>query len=435
MIPRYLQLLFLALLWLALDISHAQRSPRDLPDEQSRHLAALGHPPDWKEMEAYHGTITADRFRQQLEDIYVEKGKSWEPWIVIGEENGQPVARIRTSAGDPEAPEKVLRLARTGMVNPPPRYWTPAALQPRTRYPNRPLTGVHIALDPGHIGGAYARLEGRWFVIGSAPPVMEGEMALRVAYVLRDRLEALGAEVTLVRARNVPVTRVRPVHLRELAKQNFINQGVRNPPRSKVSALANHWFCVSAEIRARAELVNRIIKPDLVVCLHFNAEAWGNPARPSLHDGNHLHILTTGCLSPEELAMDDQRLEMLHKLIQGSADEEIALSSAVARRFVAANPMRAFEYNKGNARRVNSNPYVWARNLLASRLYQCPVVYMEPYVMNTRETFKRVQAGAYSGKRKIHGKLRPNIFVEYADAVANGIADHYRVERGSLRRR
>jgi len=46
---------------------------------------------------------------------------------------------------------------------------------------------------------------------------------------------------------------------------------------------------------------------------------------------------------------------------------------------------------------------VYARNLLATRLYRCPVVYCEPYVMNSNDVFARIQAGDYEGMRNING--------------------------------
>ena len=70
------------------------------------------------------------------------------------------------------------------------------------------------------------------------------------------------------------------------------------------------------------------------------------------------------------------------------------------------------------AQAVGGNPYVWARNLLANRLYRCPVVFLEPYVMNSQEVWERVQAGDYEGERVIAGSLRKSIYREYADALA-----------------
>jgi hypothetical protein len=74
---------------------------------------------------------------------------------------------------------------------------------------------------------------------------------------------------------------------------------------------------------------------------------------------------------------------------------------------------------------VNANPYVWARNLLANRLFACPVVYIEPYVMNSRFVFERIQAGDYEGVRHFGGTMRKSIYREYADAVAEGIVAYY----------
>ncbi len=77
-----------------------------------------------------------------------------------------------------------------------------------------------------------------------------------------------------------------------------------------------------AEIRRRAKLVNETFRPDLVLCLHFNAEAWGDEKNPKLLDENHLHFLVTGSFSAEELDYEDQRFEMLTKLLNRSLSEE-----------------------------------------------------------------------------------------------------------------
>ena len=85
-----------------------------------------------------------------------------------------------------------------------------------------------------------------------------------------------------------------------------------------------------------------------------------------------------------------------------------------------------YEPEARNARTVDGNPFLWARNLLANRLYDCPVIFLEPYVMNSRTDYARIQAGDYEGLRKIDGRERPSIFREYADALARGLAQHYR---------
>jgi hypothetical protein len=106
-------------------------------------------------------------------------------------------------------------------------------------------------------------------------------------------------------------------------------------------------------------------------------------------------------------------------------EEEIPLAETVANALARATALPPYEYTDGRAVRIGPSPYVWARNLLANRLYRCPVIYCEPYVMNSPEVFARVQAGDYEGLREVAGRLRPSIVREYADAVIAGICDAY----------
>jgi len=171
--------------------------------------------------------------------------------------------------------------------------------------------------------------------------------------------------------------------------------------------------------------VNGRIKPDLVLCLHFNAEGWGNPAKPSLVDKNHLHFLLTGAWSRKELEYEDQRFEMLIKLLNRTYLEEKSATKALTKSMVAATKLPPFIYHGPTAVRVGNSDYIWARNLLANRLFECPVIYVEPYVMNSRSVFKRIQAGDYAGRKSFGGQLQPSIYREYADSVAAGLSKYY----------
>ena len=80
-----------------------------------------------------------------------------------------------------------------------PRLWRPAkSLPPAER--NKPLSGLRIALDPGHLGGSWAKMEERWFQVGDSKPVQEGDLTLSVARLLATRLRDLGAKVSFVRS-------------------------------------------------------------------------------------------------------------------------------------------------------------------------------------------------------------------------------------------
>ncbi|MCH7227900.1 hypothetical protein [Haloferula sp. A504] len=387
--------------------------PIDQPLGDHPALSSLASPPDWSELDPWQSTISRENFVDQLESVFTVTS-SWRDWFHIGEKD----VLIETGVDDERYR---LRFAEKSLTQTPSRSWrTASELDPATA--ERPLEDVHIAIDPGHIGGRWAKIEERWFQVGEDPPVQEGDMTLLVAKLLRPRLEALGADVSLVRDQLEPVTDYRPESLMDAAREI--------QPDSP-QQLAERLFYRTAEIRARAEKVNDELKPDLVLCLHFNAEGWGNPEDPTLVDRHHFHLLVNGAYTDGEIALADQRHHAVRKIVEGIHDEEVALAGAIASRFANDTrlPPYLYEINSKRALNIDSNPYIWARNLLANRLYQCPVVFLEPYVMNSTLDYPRIQAGDYKGTRKVAGKDQPSIFREYADSVAAGLAEYYRAAR------
>jgi hypothetical protein len=403
---------------------------------RTANLSPLAAEPDWRELDAYQGTIGHDEFAALLEQVYAPHG-GWQPYIRL-----DPDAAVIRKSNIPLDDLFTLRFAPAGaLAKPlPPAYWRPrAAIAPATPPAGQPLAGVKIALDPGHLGGRWARLEERWFQIGDAPPVMEGEMTLHVGRLLAVRLRALGADTTLLRDSDEPATPLRPPDLLDDAARALRDEGIAQP-RGAYSGAADPdrqfsipWMSEAlfsrADIRARGERVNEVLHPDLVVCLHFNAEAWGDPAKPVLVDKNHLHVIINGCYAPDELAKGDVRFEMLTKLLNRSHVEELAVADTVAPVLARATGLPAYVYKGENAVLAGPDPYVWERNLLANRIDQCPVLYIEPYVMNSPGVFARIQAGDYEGTREIDGVPRPSIFREYAGAVAEGLENYYRQRR------
>lgn len=396
-------------------------------------LSELAPPPDWEKLEAWQETMTAAQFRHLLENVMTE-GTAF--WSTV--EQLEDRALIRTSTARVGAPRFEFRFARessapshvlaprAGTQKPAARYWRKASEMGPAPSPERPLEGVRIALDPGHNGGKWAKMEGRWFQVGLGKAVMEGELTLQVARLLRPMLEKLGAVVTLVRDSNEALTSTKPEDLMDTARESLVRSlgAATVPAEWQVKREAERLVYRTSEIRTRGNRVNLVLKPDLLVCLHFNAEGWGGDANnPAFSKMNHLHLITHGCLGRDEFMLDDQRLDALLRMVQGIPDEELRLCDAVARHMAEATGLPAYTYNKNTARRVNDNPYVWARNLLANRVYHCPVVFPEPYVMNNQEVYDRVQAGDYEGEKEVAGKVRRSIFREYAQSVADGLAE------------
>jgi len=397
----------------------------------SQRVTPLSQPPNWEQLNQFQETITHDEFVKLLESAYAPNGAASQ-WIKVDSDK----AVIQENASD----HFVLRFAQNLQTQRPvPRYWISVdALNPNY---DKPLDGIKIAIDPGHLGGKWAQMEERWFQIGSSTPVTEGDLTLRVAQILAPRLRSLGAQVELVRSGPDPVTDLRPTELKVQAEASLRDRGVTSflssyagpddPNRAdSVSWEAERLFYRVAEIHARARILNEKIKPDLALCLHFNAEPWGDPTHPDLVDANHLHVLINGAYSSSELGYDDQRFAMLLKLLNRAYPEELAAAEFVAGSMARITGLPPYRYSESKAISVGTSGYVWARNLLANRLYECPVIYLEPYVMNSREVFARIQAGEYQGLQNFGGVMRPNIYEEYVEGVVDGLTAYCRVTRG-----
>src|SRR5437588_382921 len=198
---------------------------------------------------------------------------------------------------------------------------------------NKPCAGLKVALDPGHLRGSWAKMEERWFQVGDTKPVQEGDLTLQVARLLAPRLRQLGAKISYVRNSDEPTTAKRPDDFRELSKKILIKNGV-SQPRADVLDSSDpakehtiRWqseilFYRYSEIRRRAVRVNFKLHPDLVLCLHLNAEGWGDPKNPTLTDTDHLHLLVNGSYLAEEMEFDDERFEMIRRLLSRAFDEE-----------------------------------------------------------------------------------------------------------------
>ena len=292
----------------------------------SQRLTPLSHAPNWDQLNRFQETITHDEFVDLLDSVYAPNGAGTQ-WIRLEATR----ALIQENASD----QFVLRFATSAESSKPvPRYWTAAeSLSPNNELP---LSDVKIAIDPGHLGGTWAKMEERWFQIGDSIPVTEGDLTLRVAQILAPRLQSLGATVTLVRSAPGPVTTIRPEELKLQAEASLRERGVTNILKSysgpddpnredSIPWEAERLFYRVDEIHARAEIVNEKIKPDLVLCLHFNAEPWGASAHPVLVSVNHLHLLINGAYSSSELGFDDERFAMLLKLLNRTYPRGVGL--------------------------------------------------------------------------------------------------------------
>ena len=163
-------------------------------------LTPLATPPDWSSLNRFQRTITKDEFTRLLTQVYAPR-EAWREYFTMADDHVTAV----TTPGQP--PFRLDFAPDQASAKPVPRYWSPT----------RSLRGLRIALDPGHLGGEWARMEERWFQIGENKPVIEGDMVLEVAELLQKELERRGAKVVLLRTSSKPATSLRPEKLRTSA--------------------------------------------------------------------------------------------------------------------------------------------------------------------------------------------------------------------------
>lgn len=441
-------LIGLALILQAASIGLAQNAPaptapaipaqgnESTPSPSVPHLTPLAPVPNWEVLKKYQGLITRAQFEEALKNVYQQLNAKEFPWKLEDQ-----TLILQTSPG--QAPlELPFRSEKFSNSQPQSslRYWRTAKELPALKEGEPLLKGVNIALDPGHIGGEYARMEERFLSQAPGEAVMEGSLMLQLAKLLKPRLEALGATVTLVRTEEEPVTSQRPEHLLEAAKKVLLDAGIANPlpdytaDMGEQKVLTIRWqaeklFYRVSEIRARAEKVNQNIRPDVVLALHLNAEAWADPQNPSFVDRNHLHLLVNGCFSANEIQQDDIRFDLIHRIFQNISSEEIPLAKTVAQAMQAKTHLPAYVYQTPNARPVEGSDLVYARNLLANRLYQCPVLFFEPYVMNHELTYKRLLLGHFIGETWFQGQWVTSPLEDYARGVVEGLKIYYKQHR------
>jgi N-acetylmuramoyl-L-alanine amidase len=377
---------------------------------------------DWRTLESYQGQITRETFERRLRVLSPDG--TMEGFLAYG---GNSVSVLDTSRSAPVWSLSFAATAREKISYP---RWPTDVLGSA----EQPLKGLRICLDPGHIGGDWANLEERYFRIGKDKPVLEAELNMLTCRLLEGLLAADGAEVVWTKKDYEPVTPLRPQDLWiQWASIDWLAHGTPRDLRQLFSSTrktnfetgwtAEKFFYRAAEIQARGERV-RGLHPDLTLCVHYNAAPWRRAGRPSLMRVNKLVAFVHGSYTKEELEGEYSRFCLMRKLLEGSMETEIETASAIGNRLRQSWGWPAEDYD-GFANRVNGNPYVWSRNLVANRTFPGPVVFVEGPYMNDRTIYQRLQAGDYEGEQEVAGVRCRSLFREYAEILHAGLLDIY----------
>jgi hypothetical protein len=410
-------------------------------------LSPLAPKPDWSVLEGYQRTISRDEFTRLINNVYSIDGAFWD-YTDIDDKH-----LVLYSDTAKRHPLYVLQFAASESACAPRPYSYKTHLV--STDPAKPLKGIKIALDPGHIGGDWAKLEARYFKLDGDPPVEEAKLNVITCEILAQLLQTDGATIVWAKRGYDPVTDLRPEDLRTEAIAALtlpehdpgpLNSGSFTPSylfgvpephhehhytesetmENRINNEAALLFYRVAEIRARGAVVNKQ-HPDLTICVHYNADDWGDPEHPDLTGHSRLVIFINGAYERKtELPFDDYKYDLLRKLLDRTAVQEERGCALVGQSMLDVLKYPPEAYPGGYfAHHVTDVPSVYARDLLANRIYHGPVIYCEGPYMNARDAYYRIIAGDYLGMRTIQGQSVPSIYRQYAAAVEQGVLKYF----------
>jgi len=394
----------------------------------------LPSPNEWFPLDIYQGSITRQEFEHKLHTLYDPFG-ALPAYMDINDSR----VIIYPSPTERRVPQFVLQFLPPNQPRPAIRWFrTPAEIRAETHPLDKPLSGLRVAIDPGHIGGPWAQMEERSTRYKGSAPVQEGDLNLITGRILKQELTNMGASVFVVRDSTEPVTPYRPNDMLSEARDLLVAHSSHAtnfkaiPPDklnllfgTRLMSLAEFLFYRCSEIQERGIRIRNNFVPDITVTLYIDA----TPAsgRGHLTSANANIFFVGGSYTKTEMTDPEMQRRCVYKILEGGSDIESEVAGDIASVFTAKTGLGPVQYGDSATTRsvIPGNSYVVARNLAANREYDGPVVCTEPYFMNNAVVYQRLLAGDYDGTRKFNGKEYTSIFREYADCVAQGLVKAY----------
>lgn len=263
------------------------------------------------------------------------------------------------------------------------------------------LAGLKIAIDPGHIAGdmEMGDIEKKCLTfkcdslkgLVDSIAIAEGVLTFATAKLLKDKLEAEGAEVFMTRTSNS--SSAYGVTFESWLETNFkttvdslykvgkINPGQKQFFLSDKASKRDKFRVIfkDVELARRAEIINTY-KPDFTIIIHYNVDekntGWVKPA-----DKNFNMTFVGGAFMKNDLSTPEKRFAFLRLLISNDLEKSILLSSAMVKSFeknlnVKTASMKDATYLSAGCLSAGE-PGVYCRNLQLTRFIQGPLVYGE----------------------------------------------------------
>jgi N-acetylmuramoyl-L-alanine amidase len=327
----------------------------------------------------------------------VDPHTQWPRFSRIG--SGAPSLDVFQDRDGFGADDFSVALAGDGQAQPSTRFHD-RMLQAKSNPPGRPLQGLRIALDPGHMGGAVWDERTGKYVRHNGVLLSEGVMAVQTALLLEKELRALGAEVLITHRSLGPVTsetwenidlqKWGEVELRADSLQPwFVNllgatssdsdvlQSFDKSSQAKAIfadtlATRSRYFILRSDLDARVAAIQSY-DPDLTLVIHFDADI--NDVHPGKTSSTKVYV--TGGLNETEFASRADRRYFADHLLDAHAWDG---SLRLGRRIVSQlHDQLNLPYDStGGDEAYLVEPGIFSRNLAVSRkLTGHAVTYLE----------------------------------------------------------
>jgi len=301
-------------------------------------------------------------------------------------------------------------------------------------FPDKPLLGWRIALDPGHFAGDLqtAKIEGKHLqmILSDSTQIefWESHLSWATAKLLQERLEKAGAIVMLTRSKpeftafeQTFQTYYQEYQHRHYTSEYRMKQSIKSP-KTRMPLSKNTYFQASfkrAELEKRVDKINEF-KPDLTLVMHYNVdeknEGWDKPVSK-----NFSMAFVGGAFELDDLKNGSLK-DFVRLLCSQDTEKSILLAQKVLKYHeeTAKVPVVTLQNDQNYLQDkclFTGVQGVYARNLMLSRAIKGTVCYGESLLQDSEQEIKRLNEKTL----KVGDILTSPRVAEIADAYFKGI--------------
>jgi N-acetylmuramoyl-L-alanine amidase len=310
----------------------------------------------------------------------------------------------------------------------------------------KPLSGLKVVLDPGHMGTDFWDRETGKFVEIDQKKVSEGDINLWTAMLVANSLEDLGATVILTRDKQGPVSQENypNYNIAPFVNQYFydslddwmakylrlsdatLQATIKEKPEVKEaydSAKHSDFFISGADLEARSQIIDQQ-NPDIVFDIHYDANL-----TDKLETSNSLEAFVPGAFQSIEVGSRKMRSYSVNHLTSTRRfDASADLASEVVNAMSASEkvPLQSDSAFLG-AETVKISNGVYARNLyITRRNLTALMVYLECLHYDNNQEFQNLLKITESGNYHGLNFQYPARLNDVASGIKTGLLNYFK---------